>query len=1011
MTAATQARETGEPTQVAYATDAYSVLTANPDGTFLQEMSASPQRVQKDGAWLPLDATPHRNEDGTYSTAATTASLTLSGGGTTPLAAMNDGGKQLEFSWPTALPTPSVSGSTAVYSNVLPDVDLSVQANVQGGFSDTIIIKTAQAAQNPALSTLNLTTSTTGVTLSADSAGNLSAIDESGTLIFHAPSPVMWDSTTSATSAATPAVKSMGISAQAEAGAATPDEGPGPGSQVAAVGVQLLPGVLQLTPSAILLTADDTTYPVYIDPDPTPTWVPGSTKSADYTYIQSGHPDTSNWDANTSYDTHGIGVGYQGYDSPTGTERSFYQFNVGTGIDAKTIKNATLTVDETYTASFGCDTHDVKAYSMASHIDSSSTWNNFNGRTATFLDSQPIGGAYNTGCAGAFSSAFTVTSSLSSDGDGVVTLELVGNESDRDLFKRFAKTATLSYLYNTIPNMPTALAAAPVPQNAPGDTTQGCNATGPWGWIPKGGSGGYVTLAGKISDPDASHNQLAYGQFALWDDSTPGGATAIISLGSSPGGALDSNSDEGWQGSGSTAHKRVATTNLVNGHLYGWLMRTNDGINYSDSTTACHFRYDSSAPTGVTINNSNTSSGSCTDGGTLGVVGTSVRLPIAGTDAESGLHHFDWTLGAASDLASDGGTLLVPGFPLTLTPTSWGTYFLNVAAVDNAGNESGAVCYSFYLSDNPSAHVTPGDIDGDGLPDLAAVPTAGSYPTNPGLRIFPTNALNPAGAIASNSTDGPNADNSWTGALTAHRSTPQRSTSGTTKADELWALGTNHALSLYRNNVDTPEGIAYYNNQYYSRGLRISITRPSCNACAGYAATWSSVAQLIAPGDMNGDGIPDLVTEETGGQLWFFPGNAAGNGFDTPQEIGTTSWDSYTVIAPGNTSGDNGLASLWARNKTTGSLDQYTPSKDATGKITLTKTQIGSNYTAAAYPLIISVGDISGDNIPDLIATTATGSLVDQLGTATPSTTEFDGTPGKPGRIAASGWNQIASIS
>src|SRR5882757_3822590 len=134
IAAAAQARSTGQPTPVDYATDPYSVLSANPDGTFTQDVSASPQRVKKDGSWVPLDPTLHRNGDGTYSTAATSAALTLSGGGSTPLAAMDDAGKQLAFSWPTVLPAPSVTASSALYSNVLPDVDLSVQANSQGGF-------------------------------------------------------------------------------------------------------------------------------------------------------------------------------------------------------------------------------------------------------------------------------------------------------------------------------------------------------------------------------------------------------------------------------------------------------------------------------------------------------------------------------------------------------------------------------------------------------------------------------------------------------------------------------------------------------------------------------------------------------------------------------------------------------------------------------------------------------------------------------------------------------------
>jgi hypothetical protein len=996
---------------VDYATDAYSELTANPDGTFDQNVSASPQRVEKDGSWASLDATLNRNADGTYSTTATTARLTLSGGGDAPLAAMDDGGKKLAFSWPASLPAPEVTGSTALYTNVLPDVDLSVQANVQGGFSDTVIVKSTAGAQNPELKNLVLGTTAAGVSLSADAAGNLTATDDSGRAIYHSPAPLMWDSSQSSSPASS---QNRMLVAQAESEPSSAD-GPQPGAQVAPVGVQVAGDTLKLTPSSDLLGSSDTIFPVYIDPDYTPIWVPDSRLSADYTYIQSGHPGISNWDDVSDYDSHGIGVGYQGFENPNGVERSFYQFNVGTLIDSKTIDKATLLVDETYTASYGCETHDVKAYSMASHIDPTSTWDNFAGRTATYLNTQPIGGAYNTGCAGAFHSSFDVKSAIASDGDGIITLELVGNESDRDQFKRFAKSATLSYTYNTIPSaVASSMAAQPAPQTGYHAPTQGCNdPDGPWGWISKNGDAGYVTLSGKVSDADSGDGQLVYGQFALWDDSTPGGATAIISLGVSPGGTLDSNSDDRWQGSGSTAHKRVAVSNLVNGHSYGWLMRANDGINASASTPACHFRYDATAPAGLTVAGTSVS-GSCVDGGTLTPdTDGHIVIPITATDTGSGVDHFRWTLAAASDLAGDQGNALVPPFPLTLTP-AWGSYFLNVAAIDKAGNESGAACLSFYVPDNP-APLTAGDIDGDGLPDLAAVPAPGSYPTNPGLRFYDTKTPNPTGSIASNSTDGPNTDGTWIGALTAHRSSLERSSSGADTADDLWALGTDSPKPLlwfYRNNISG--GIQNHAGQYYSYDSSSTYSRPTCDSaktdCTGYGSDWSAVTQLIAPGDMTGDDAPDLVTKE-GNYLWLFPGTSQTGKFGSPQKIGTGGWGGFTAISPGETPATKGLAPLWGRDNTSGDLFQFASSRDSTGKITLTRSQIGSHYPLSDYPLIASVGDISGDGIPDLIATTTSGSLVDQLGTATPSTTEFDGTLGLPGRIAASGWNQIQSIS
>ncbi|MBC3844541.1 hypothetical protein GXW82_43470 [Streptacidiphilus sp. 4-A2] len=73
-----------------------------------------------------------------------------------------DNGVTLSFSWPTALPAPVVSGSSVTYRNALPGVDLVLAATPSGGFTDTLVIHTRQAALSKQVSDLHLGTSVSG---------------------------------------------------------------------------------------------------------------------------------------------------------------------------------------------------------------------------------------------------------------------------------------------------------------------------------------------------------------------------------------------------------------------------------------------------------------------------------------------------------------------------------------------------------------------------------------------------------------------------------------------------------------------------------------------------------------------------------------------------------------------------------------------------------------------------------------------------------------------------------
>ncbi len=1068
ITASAQAESTGRPIQVTAATDEENTLTANPDGTFTQDTSATPIRVQQSGAWVPLNATLQQNSDGTWSTGATTASLVLSGGGPagSTLASMDDDGQSLAFTWPTTLPAPTVTGDTALYSGILPGVDLQVTANDQGGFTDLVVIDTPTAAQNPALASLTMgTTASSGLTLSTDAAGDISATEANGDLVYQSPAPVMYDSGTtspaesspsaaaspgiepspasSSSTDASPSASPSGVSAQARTAAArgltaqdstpttapsatvdpsattTPAATPSPedttpapsaGSTSDPVAVSVSADSITLTPDKALLDSPTAVFPIVIDPSYTPQPISHQTGLSHYTYIQQGCSTATNEDANNTYDQYGIGVGYQGYATCDGIERSIYEFNIGSWIDNDQIKSATLNVDETYIASDGCDPATVSAWSVP-EISSSTDWSNFSGASASELDSQSIGGADRSGCAGDTATAFNVAGALSSTSNGIVDIELRGNESDETLYKRFAKTANISFTYNTTPNMPTGTTTSPPPVSP---SSQGCTTTASdWGWLPTGGSGGYVTLSAVVSDADGEWGQDVEGRFSLHD--TTAGTVPIV-LGQDSGNlysGVTSTDDAGWIASGKTVTKRIPTADLIDGHTYGWYVAGWDGFTQSATTPACYFKYDSSAPNGLEAGGVSATGGKCVVGSTL-AQGAQSSVVLTATDAESGLAHFHYAWQDGSTLAAGGGVPLTPSSSatLTFTPTSWGSYTLWFDATDNAGNQSGAACYTFNVTANNTVNSTPGDIDGvadangDYHPDLTSADAEGN------LDMWSTTTPNAPGTDISPAGNGPDANGSWAGALYGHRLPAIK---GAHPVDDLWALSNDRqTMYLYQNTLNTPGSTG--TAPYYTSSRRVSIT--PCDGgtypCNGHALNWSNVNQVLAVGDMNDDGLSDVITEEAGGNLWFFPGTGSQH-LGTPQLLGTWApWDNWTFIAPGNTAGDGGVAQLWARDNSTGDIYAYTvtDTDDSVG-IVQNPTPIGTGLPASAYPQIMSDGDLNGDGLPDLMATTSDGSLLQITNTGTAAAPAFNSSPSTanpgPAQLQGPGWATVTT--
>ena len=126
---------------------------------------------------------------------------------------------------------------------------------------------------------------------------------------------------------------------------------------------------------------------------------------------------------------------------------------------------------------------------------------------------------------------------------------------------------------------------------------------------------------------------------------------------------------------------------------------------------------------------------------------------------------------------------------------------------------------------------------------------------------------------------------------------------------------------------------------------------------------------LVAPGDWTGDGKPDLLARKANGELWLLTGTGTGGFAGTARKIGT-GWEIFRELAtPGDLDGD-GHADLIGRTRT-GLLYLYLGTgAGATGTGYRPAQVIGHGW--GAYSTILSSGDVTGDGKPDLLARTST---------------------------------------
>ncbi|MET9622759.1 FG-GAP-like repeat-containing protein [Streptomyces sp. NPDC006464] len=797
----------------------------------------------------------------------------------------------------------------ATYPNVLPDVDLQVKAEVEG-FSQLLVVKTAEAAKNPELAALKFKVDTVGLNVTTDAGtGAITAVNPAGQTVFTSPSPLMWDSTTTASSA--PAAMQSATASVADTG-----ETPAPadvftppvGAKDAHMPTTVANGTLEIKPDQALLTGAQTKYPVFIDPS----WAWGERQN--WTRVYKKYPNTSYWNSKDD-----VRVGYE--TETNGLSRSFFQFDTS-NLKGAQVNRSTLRVRNTW--SWSCQDRPVQLWRVGS-ISSKTTWNNQPGKIgtsplATVNDSK----GWSKDCAAGnleFDTTGLARQAAAGNWSSVTIGLYAGNESDTFGWKRFdPKTLTVETEYNNPPVTPSALGTNP---------STSCTAGGHIGNT-------RVSLYGTIDDADGGNLQADFEIYKAGQST----ATATQSIPANKG--------------------RVATwvvpdANLPDGD-YTWRVRAKDQDNaYSPWSATCKFSIDRDRPSKSPLISS-TQFPDGKDGwpaitGKARTPGTFALGANGVTDAREILYYTDFDPSARA---------VAPGGSVIVTPPGAGPHYVYAYTVDKAGNRSDTTAYLYYAA-RSAERDGPGDLNGDGNRDIWTLDKQGSLLTYAGQGSGKFSAAVNGGQ----NFQGAHIEASGDWGQDGYNDLVVLKYDAVDKKKKLWA---------YPNN-----GSGTVSNLY----TQLTVSCPVVNeeeGCIGDESWtgndhWYNAEQVVSTGDLNGDTNPDLLVKQ-GKFLWAYYGNRSARSLDArdPVLVGDGDWDKYTVIAPGDLNGD-GIADLWLRDNANGDILRSYGMKAANGYLdpttwgnTAARVKIGTGVAAATYPVVGSVGDITGDGIADLWA-------------------------------------------
>jgi hypothetical protein len=445
-------------------------VQAHPDGLLSMTANVLPVRVKVNGMWRPIDPKLRRTATGAWTTSVASVPVTFSGGGTGSLVTVaNTAGQTTSMYWPAALPRPAISGSVALYRDVLPGVDLRMEATGTG-YQEALVVRDAAAAANPRLRSIRyLVRAGRGLIVRRGVGSSLGVVDaRTGKLIFVVGRPLMWDSSHTQHFATPASADAAGSGRITQVPVSYRLGGPGRGA-----------ATIAMTPPASALTGPRVRYPVYIDPEISPNadYYAEVMQTADGEYTQKWNTTSGTTSAGHNI----VEIGYCGYSNclwQVGsvihthyTDRTYFRFDTHdleqqNGQSAK-VYYVSFDIDQVGNSD-GCTNRLTDLYSTTGGIDSSTSWGGPQGSKIGTQFSNNGGGS---GCPAGnvqFDSDDSgneglkdTLQSTADNGDPNVTLELRADaENDELQYKTFLDNPSLSVYFNFPPQAPTGLAAA-----------------------------------------------------------------------------------------------------------------------------------------------------------------------------------------------------------------------------------------------------------------------------------------------------------------------------------------------------------------------------------------------------------------------------------------------------------------------------------------------------------------------------------------------------------------------